>query len=407
MRRAVITGVGILSPLGATISAHVEAVRNQRSGVRAIRNWDASTMQSTIAGEVEDSHLDGAWKDYDRFARLALVAATEARKTARFDDIDVGRGRVGVVLGSGLGGCETTDSAYERLYAKGSTRLPPMSVPRAMFGAATAAISRELGAEGPSSTAVAACTSSNHAFATALQWIRAGIADVVITGGTDAPLVPGIIRGWEALRVLAPSEGDPARACRPFDVSRKGLVLAEGAAVFIVEELESARRRGVEILGEIAGAGMTSDAGHITDPSSAGAARAMRLAIDDAAIHPAEIGYINAHGTATKSNDPVESSAIREVFGTSEHAPLVSSTKSMHGHAMGASGAIELALSLASLNAGIVPSTLHLNDVDPDCALAHVTEPVGKEVGALLSNSFAFGGANGVIVVRTARAIDR
>lgn len=404
MKRAVITGMGIISPLGDTVDSHLRAVKAQSSGIRTIRNWDVTQMTCSIAGEIDNDLLGDRWKEYDRFTRLALIAAQAAGVEAGLSEISVSPERIGVVLGSGLGGCETTDSAYERLYAKGLTRLPPLSVPKAMFSAATAAVSRELHAEGPSSTAVAACTSSNHAFATALQWIRAGMADIVIAGGTDAPLVPGIIRGWEALRVLAPSDGDPSRACRPFDVSRKGLVLAEGAAVVILEEYESALRRGATILGELAGAGMSSDAGHITDPSSIGAARAMRLAMQDAAVTPEEVGYINAHGTATKTNDPAESAAIREVFGeSSATAPLVSSTKSMHGHAMGASGAIELVLSLASLNAGLVPSTLHLENADPECYLRHVTAPLEQDIDLFLSNSFGFGGVNGVVAVRTGR----
>ena len=406
MRRVAITGIGVVSALGEGRESHLAAVRDGRSGLRAIRNFDASRLTVNVAGEVDDSLLGQRWPDLDRFSRLALVAASEAAAHSGLTTSSYAPERLGVALGSGLGGCETTDAAYERLYAKGATRLPPMSVPKAMFSAATAAVSKEIRAEGPTSTAAAACASANHAFATALQWIRSGMVDVVYAGGTDAPLVTGILRGWEALRVLAPADEDPSRACRPFDVSRKGLVIAEGAGVVVLEEMELARRRGAVILGELAGVGMSSDAGHITDPSAEGAVRAMQLAMRDAGVSAGEIGYINAHGTATKANDAIESRAIREVFGSSGAGrPLVSSTKSMHGHAMGASGAIELALSLDALNHGVVPATLNLAHVDPECDLAHVTTPLDAEVDVFLSNSFGFGGVNGVVAVRTARSV--
>jgi nodulation protein E len=274
-----------------------------------------------------------------------------------------------------------------------------------MYNAATSAVSRELGAFGPGFSLVSACASGTHSIGQAAQWIRTGFADVVVTGASDAPLITGIIRAWESLRVLAIDNDDPAGACRPFSANRKGLVLAEGAAVLILEAAEHAERRGAKTLGEIAGFGASSDAGHLTDPSADGAARAMLGALRDAKLAPNEVEYINAHGTATRANDSTETAAIRSVFGDHADRLAVSSSKSMHGHAMGASGAIELALSLVALNAGWIPPTLNLTAPDPECDLDYVAEGARQAaVTAFLSNSFGFGGMNAVLAVRTRQA---
>ena len=254
-------------------------------------------------------------------------------------------------------------------------------------------------AKGLAYSVVSACASSAHAIGLAAQAIRAGQADAVFAGGTDAPLTMGVIRGWEALRVLAIDNEHPEEACRPFSADRKGLVLAEGASVFVLESFENALRRGAQILGELAGFGATSDAGHITDPSADGAARAMKLALRDAGLAPEDVGYINAHGTGTRANDPTETASIRTVFG--DAAPPVSSTKSLHGHAMGASGAIELASSLLALRDGFLPPTINLERPDAECDLDYVpNQPREGHVRAFLSNSFGFGGMNAVVAVR-------
>ncbi len=273
-----------------------------------------------------------------------------------------------------------------------------------MYNAATSAVSAAYDARGPAWATVSACTSATHSIGQALDWIRCGRADVVIAGGADAPLQPGIILAWEALRVLAPAGDDPSAACRPFAKDRRGLVLAEGAGVLILESVDHARKRGAVPLAEILGAGFSSDAGHLTDPTVEGPAAAMRLALEDGGLEPAEIDYINAHGTATRANDLTETRAIHRTFGDHARSLAVSSTKSMHGHAMGATGAIEMALSIVSLRAGLLPPTLNLDSRDPECDLDYVSDgPRPTEASTFISSSFGFGGLNGVLACRIIR----
>ena len=398
MTRVVLTGLGIVSPWGRGKAAALDGLRQARSGIRTIVSIDASALNCRIAGEVPAEAHEGLHRGHDRFTRFALIAAEEAAEEA--GAFGVAPERVGVIIATGLGGCETLDASYKRLYAENG-RIPPMGIPLSMYNAAAAAVSTKLGAKGLAYSVVSACASSAHALGLAMQAIRAGHADAVIAGGTDAPLTMGVIRGWEALRVLAIDNEHPAEACRPFSADRKGLVLAEGAAVFVLEREESARARGATILAEIAGFGATSDAGHITDPSADGAARAMRLALHDAQLNADDVAYVNAHGTATRANDPTETAAIHEVFGSAAERLAVSSTKSMHGHAMGASGAIEIASSLLALRDGFLPPTINLASPDPACDLDYVpNEPRAARVKAFLSNSFGFGGMNAVVAVR-------
>lgn len=394
-RRVVITGCGIISPLGRGRAATLDALRNARSGIRTITNVDHSALTCRIAGEVPEEITEH--RGHDRFTRLALIAADEA--AAQAGDLGVAPERIGVLIGTGLGGCETQDANYRRLYAENG-RIHPLGIPSAMYNAASAAVSTRLGAKGVAYSVVSACASSAHALGLALQAIRSGQADAVFAGGSDAPLTIGIIKAWEALRVLAIDNEHPEEACRPFSADRKGLVLAEGAAVFVLESLENAERRGAEILAEVAGFGATSDAGHITDPSADGAARAMRLALADAGMNT--VDYINAHGTGTRANDATETAAIHEVFGAA--VPPVSSTKSMHGHAMGASGAIEIASSLLALREGFLPPTINLRNPDPACDLDYTpNEPRPARVSSFLSNSFGFGGMNAVVALHLLR----
>ncbi|HYO76668.1 MAG TPA: beta-ketoacyl-[acyl-carrier-protein] synthase family protein [Thermoanaerobaculia bacterium] len=396
MHRVVITGIGIVSPFGRGKAAALEALRAARSGVRLISSIDTSELTCRIAGEVPAEAHEGLHRGNDRFTRFALVAAEEA--AAQSGDLGLDEEQVGVLIGTGLGGCETLDGSYKRLYAD-HARIPPMSIPMSMYNAASAAVSTKLGAKGLSYSVVSACASSAHALGLAAQAIRAGQAEAVIAGGADAPLAPGIIRAWEALRVLAVDNEQPETACRPFSADRKGLVLAEGAAVFVLESFENASRRGAEILGELAGFGATSDAGHVTDPSSDGAARAMRLALRDARMNADEIHYINAHGTGTRANDTTETRAIHEVFGS--RVPPVSSTKSLHGHAMGASGALEIASSILALRDGFLPPTINLDTPDPQCDLDYVPNTAREtKARTFLSNSFGFGGMNAVVAVK-------
>ena len=397
MIRVAITGLGIISPFGRGKDAARDALRNGRSGIKRITSIDASALACQIAGEVPLDAHEGLHRGFDRFSRFALIAADEAAEQARYKDFDPER--VGALIGTGLGGCETLDVAYKRVYGEGQTRVAPASIAWSMYNAATSAVSTRFQAKGISYAVVSACASSAHAIGLAYQAIRAGQADAMFAGGADAPLTFGIIRGWESMRVLAIDNEHPEEACRPFSADRKGLVLAEGSAVFFLESFDSAKRRGVEILGEIAGFGATSDAGHITDPSADGAARAMTMALRDAGLET--VDYINAHGTATRANDVTETAAIKQILG--DRVP-VSSTKSMHGHAMGASGAIEIACSLIACNDGFLPPTINLMSPDPACDLDYVpNEARPAEVRTLLSNSFGFGGMNAVVALRTAR----
>ncbi|MFA6955811.1 MAG: beta-ketoacyl-[acyl-carrier-protein] synthase family protein [Thermoanaerobaculia bacterium] len=395
-----ITGIGLVSPLGIGAEANLAAIREGRSGVSRIRRFDPEGFNCRIAGQVPDESFAGADSSLDRVSWLALVAAREAAQQAQLETL-AARDRIGVVIGTGLGGADTLDTSYERLYGQRNNRLHPLTIPRIMYNAATSAVSIRHRALGPSFAIVSACSSGTHAIGEAAMWIRAGAADRVIAGGADAPLTPGIVRAWEALRVLNTEEIDPAQACRPFSADRNGIVLSEGAAVLVLERHDLALERGATILGFVAGFGMTSDAAHITDPQSDGAARAMRIALADAAIAPSDLAHINAHGTGTKLNDPIETRAIRSVFGAHADSLAVSSTKSMHGHAMGASGAIEVALSLLAVNAGFVPPTINLRASDPECDLDYVSGGARtREVDSFLSNSFGFGGMNAVLAIR-------
>jgi nodulation protein E len=394
--RVAITGVGIVSPFGRGQAAALDALRAGRSGIRTLTSIDPTSLRCRIAGEVPADAHEGLHRGHDRFTRFALIAAEEAM--AQAGELGVDPHRFGALLGTGLGGCETLDHSYRRYYAE-HARIAPMSIPLSMYNAASSAISTKFGAKGIAYSVVSACASSAHAIGLAAQAIRIGQADAVLTGGSDAPLTPGIVNAWESLRVLAIDNEHPEEACRPFSADRKGLALAEGAAVFVLESFANAVARGATILGEIIGFGATSDAGHITDPSADGAARAMQLALADARLAPREVGYINAHGTGTRANDSTETAAIRAVFGSD--APPVSSTKSLHGHAMGASGGIEIASSLLALRAGFLPPTINLENPDPECDLDYVPNHAREaRVTAFLSNSFGFGGMNAVVAVR-------
>ena len=405
-RRVAITGIGILSPFGRGRGAAVDALRNARSGVRRIESIDTTELNCRMAGEVPKEAHDGAFPGFDRFSRFALIVAEEAAAQANLRGSGVDPHRFGVLIGTGLGGCETLDAGYRRVYKDGQTRVPPTMIPWSMYNAAASAVSTHFGAKGPAYAVVSACASSAHAIGQAFQAIRNGQADVMLVGGSDAPLTFGTIRAWESMRVLAIDNEHPEEACRPFSADRQGLVLAEGAAVLVLEEWTRAQGRGQQILGEIAGFGITSDAGHLTDPSSDGATRAIQMALRDGSLAAEDVGYINAHGTGTRANDPTETAAIKETFGARAYDIPVSSTKSMHGHAMGASGAIEIAASLLAVNEGFIPPTINLHRPDPACDLDYVPNAARElRVGLFLSNSFGFGGMNGVVAVRTSHGL--
>ena len=398
--RVAITGIGIISPFGRGKAAALDAVRNARSGVKPITSIDASALNCRMAGEVPLGSF--VPEKFDRFTNFALVAAAEAVEQSGLVASDPNR--FGVIIGTGMGGTETLDASYRRIYAEGQSRLPPTSIAWTMYNAPASAVAARYGAKGIAYAVVSACSSSAHAIGQSFDAIRAGRADVMLAGGTDAPLTVGCIRAWESMRVLAIDNEHPEAACRPFSADRKGLVLAEGSAVLVLESFEHAERRGAQILGEVAGFGITSDAGHVTDPSADGERRAIEMAMHELSVD--DVGYINAHGTATRANDVTETAAIKSALGHAAYRIPVSSTKSMHGHAMGASGAIEAACSLLALNEGFVPPTINLTAPDPECDLDYVpNEARPARVGLFLSNSFAFGGMNGVLAVRTVHGL--
>ena len=337
----------------------------------------------------------------DRFSQFALLAAKEAMDSSGIQLRDEERPRFGVVTGTGMGGATTFESGYYKLFAEHATRLHPFTIPKIMHNAATSQICMDFGAQGPALTTATACSSSGHAIGEAFHLIKFGMADMMLTGGTEAPITFGMIRSWESVRVLAPGNGDPSRACRPFSIDREGLVMGEGAAMFLLEEFEHAKQRGAKIYGEISGFGLSSDASHITQPSIDGPARAVRMALAEAEVNPEEVDYINAHGTGTRLNDATETQVIKEVFGAHARKLAVSSTKSMHGHVMGATGAVELAATVQAIDRGVIPPTANYTKPDPECDLDYVPNQAReKPVRVAISNSFAFGGLNAVLLVR-------
>ncbi len=410
MRRVAITGMGVIAAPGNSRTDFFRALIDARPAARSIHNIPAEFLERLncrIAAEVSgynpaqyftEKELD----HLDRFSQLALVAAREALADAGVEAFsEEQQPRLGVCIGTAYGGTETLDTHYFSLYAKNASRLPPLVIPRLMYNAATCQVSMRYQARGPCLTPTTACSSGAHALGEALRMIQHGQADWMLAGGSDAPITYGVLRCWEGMRVLAPPGNDPARACRPFSKDRQGIVIGEGAAVFLLEEYEAARRRGARIHAELAGYGATSDASHITQPSVEGPAAAMRLALADAGLRAEEIDYINAHGTGTRVNDVVETKAIKQVFGERARRIPVSSSKSMHGHAMGASGAIELVAAVEAITQGVVPPTANYTEPDPECDLDYVPNQArAATVRAVLSSSFAFGGLNAVLVVK-------
>jgi beta-ketoacyl-acyl-carrier-protein synthase II len=406
MRRVVITGLGVFASTGKDVETFFSNLANARSGIRRITQWDPSSLSVQIAAEVPDysptCHFPPKRLDLlDRFTQFGLLAARQAMESGGIEVREEEKLRFGVVMGSGMGGAETFDSGYFNLYAKHETRLHPFTIPKIMHNAAASQICLECGAQGPSLAISTACSSSGHAIGEAYHLIKFGIADLMLAGGSDAPITYGMIRSWESLRVLATGDGDPSRACRPFSADREGMVIGEGAGVLLLEELEHARQRGAKVYAEVAGYGMSSDAGHITQPSVAGPARAIKLALEEAGLDPEHVDYINAHGTGTRLNDAVETKVIKEAFGDSARRVAISSTKSMHGHVMGATSAIELVATVMAVERGVIPPTANFTTSDPECDLDYVPNQAReKPVRVAISNSFAFGGLNAVLVVR-------
>lgn len=402
MRRVVITGTGAISALGRTAAEFTASLRAGCSGIGPICSTDVSMLRFQNGAEVKDySHtpwFDDRRADFmDRFAQFAVIAAREAVAEAGIEWTPELRERAAIVTGSCVGGQGTEDIGFQEVYKKGMNRVHPLTIPKTMANAGASHISMEFGITGPSFTISTACSSAAHAIGQAFLMVRSGMTDLAITGGSEAPFSFGILKAWEAMRVVSPE------TCRPFSKDRRGMILGEGAAMFVIEPLETALARGATIHAEIAGFGMSADACHITQPSVEGAARAMSAALRDAGIAPDAIGYVNAHGTATPANDVSETAAIRSVFGAHAGKLPVSSTKSMHGHALGAAAALECLATIGALRDGVLPPTVNYTQPDPECDLDVVPNVARKaDVEWAISNSFAFGGLNAVLVLRRA-----
>jgi len=399
-KRVVITGLGAVSALGLNTRQFRDALLQGQTGIRPLTGLDTEHLKVRIGAEVpgyrpQDSFAAEDLPLLDRFSQFAVLAAREAIADSGLDPAAI-RGAA-AIIGTGCGGKGTDEETYQRLYQEGRPRVHPLTIPRGMPSAAVSQVSMQLGITGPVFGVASACASAAHAVAQALILIRAGMVDVALAGGTDAPFTFGLMKAWEALRVLS------ADTCRPFSRDRSGLVLGEGAAMVVLESRESARRRGAVIHAELAGCGMSADAGHITDPSVAGAVSAMRAALDDAALRPADVDYVNAHGTATLANDVSETRALHAVFGDHAARLAVSSTKSMHGHSLGAAGAHELVATVLALKEGIVPPTANFTEAGEGCDLDYVPNQARERaLRVALSNSFAFGGLNAVLALRAA-----
>lgn len=394
MSRVAITGLGGIASLGHDVPALRAAWQQGACGIGEISNIPTHRLNLRIAAELRgfdpSTHFSARrMSALDRVAQLALVAAREAMASVVLTNILPQR--AGVVFGAGIGQ-QTFDDSYRELYGEQATRLHPLTVPRIMPNAAASHISMEFGLRGPCFAIASACASATHAIGMAFQMIRAGQLDLAVTGGSDASISVGFMKAWEALRVLSPD------GCRPFSLDRSGLVIGEGAACLVLENYDRAAARGAEIYGEILGFGMSADAGDLTAPDPAGAASAMRMALDDAGLAPDQIGYINAHGTGTRLNDRMEAAAIADVFGS--RPPPVSSTKSMIGHCLCAAGALEALATVLALRDGVLPPTIGFRAADPECALDCIPNTArAQRVAVAMSNSFAFGGLNAVLAI--------
>ncbi|MEM0990176.1 MAG: beta-ketoacyl-[acyl-carrier-protein] synthase family protein [Pseudomonadota bacterium] len=398
--RVVITGVGTVSALGTGFRAHADGLSEGRLGIKPISRFDPERLMVKIFGEAtqfsgEDHFTRSELSLLDRVSQMALIAAKEAIDQAGLEVGEAEAPRVATVLGSAMGGLATQDENYYAVYHEMKNRVHPFIVPRLMSNAPVSQISMAHGLQGPAYVVSTACSSANHAIGQAFHLVRSGVCAAAVTGGTESLLCFGGLKAWEGLRVMSTT------GCRPFSKDRDGMVLGEGAAVLVLETLERATARGADILAEIVGFGMTADAGDIVQPSLDGASRAIRTAMDDGRLAPADIGYINAHGTATALNDRVEASAIRTVLGDAASDVAVSSTKSMHGHAIGAAGALEAMAVILALKEGVIAPTIGHAVEDPDIGLDIVpNEAREQQVDAALSNSFAFGGLNACLAFR-------
>ncbi|MDO5613726.1 MAG: beta-ketoacyl-[acyl-carrier-protein] synthase family protein [Paracoccus sp. (in: a-proteobacteria)] len=400
MRRVVITGAGTVNALARDVPGTFEALREGRCGISRLNFRDVDRLSVQIGGQVHDWQPETYFNRqqivlYDKFSQFTLLAAKQAVAQSGLSfDGELGA-HSGVVLGTAAGGVNTWDDNYRTVYEEGKNRVHPFVIPRLMNNAAASLLSMEFGLLGPSFSVATACASSNHAMGMAFQMVRSGAVRAALTGGSEAMLCFGGVKAWEGLRVMSKD------ACRPFSANRNGMVQGEGAGVFVFEDYEHARARGADILAEVVGFAMSSDAQDIVMPSAQGAERAITGAMRDAGMNPEAFGYINAHGTGTAANDKTECAAVAHAFGHHADALMISSTKSMHGHLIGGTGAVELLACIMALRDGIIAPTINYEEPDPECALDVVPNQAREaRVDAVLSNAFAFGGLNAVIALR-------
>lgn len=399
-RRVVVTGTGVISAIGNSTTAFWNSIVECRPGIGPYQHPFADQIRFKNGADVKNfdaaAYLEKGDLDLmDRFAQFAVVAAREAVSQSGFIIDEENKYRTAVICGTSIGGVHAQEQSYFELYRENKTRVHPLSIPKTMPNGAASNISMQMGITGPVYAVSTACASSNHAIGNAFWLIRNGICDQAIAGGSETPFTYTFLKAWEAIRVVAPD------TCRPFSKTRQGMILGEGAGMIMMETLEAAKKRGATILGEIVGFGMTSDASHITKPDQKGAEQAMRIAMQDARIHPGQIGYINAHGTGTLVNDSMEIAAVKEVFGEHANQLAISSTKSLHGHALGATSSLEAIATIMALKEGLLPPTANFEEKDEACDLDIVPNASRKkEIQYALSNAFAFGGLNAVLAFK-------
>jgi 3-oxoacyl-[acyl-carrier-protein] synthase II len=405
-RRVVVTGLGIICPVGTGVEEAWRGITAGKSGIGPITQFDASTFPTRIAGEVK-GFAPEQWMDKrearrnDRFIQFAMAAADMAVQDSGLDMAKEDAERVGAIVGAGLGGLATIEDTHATFLEKGVKKIGPFFIPALIVNLAPGQISLKYGMKGPNYSPVSACATGNHSIGDALMTIERGMADVMVTGGAEATITPLGIGGFCAARALSERNDAPEKASRPFDKNRDGFVAGEGSGILVVEEYEHAKKRGAKIYCELAGYGASADANHITAPApeGEGGQRAMRMALRDAGLSPEQVGYVNTHGTSTPQGDVAECQAINKVFGDwAKKGLMVSSTKSMTGHLLGAAGGVEAVFSVLALSSGVLPPTINVEEQDPECALDVIpNQSREKRVDAVLSNSFGFGGTNAVI----------
>jgi len=408
-RRVVISGMGVISPVGNDLESFWESLKAGRSGITRYKAFDSEKFDSKIAGEVRDFEPTRYFKTpkdvkrTDRYTQLAVAAARMGLDDSGLDLASTDLDRAGVMIGSGVGGLQTMEDQVTKMALKGPDRTSPFMIPMMISNMASGFISMEHGLRGPNMAIVTACATANHCMGEAWRIIKFGDADVMVTGGSEACIVPVGIAGFCAMRALSTRNDEPERASRPFDKDRDGFVMGEGAGVIILEEYEHAKKRGAKIYCELAGYGLTADAYHMSAPipGGEGASRCMGMAMKHAKVNPGDVDYINAHGTSTPVGDICETKAVKHAFGEHAKGLLVSSTKSMTGHLLGAAGAVEMAASVLAMRDGIVPPTINLDNPDPECDLDYVPHRAReKKVKVAISNSFGFGGHNSSVVIK-------